>query len=220
MNLFNITGCITVHKAKPQNQKGFTIVELMIATTVFSVILLVSSVTLIQISRFFQKGTTVNSTQEATRNIVEELSESVQFGKNIPNDPPANSGTKYGICIDNIRFNYALNNRVDTTTTPAHHALWRDNGSCTPPSSLPNLNAALPAGGRELVPPGMQIVALSVSKDATNDRLWTITLRLVSGSPDMFKVFGNPSSGCISTLLGGQFCADVTLSTTVYRRLQ
>ncbi len=87
-----------------QNKKGFTIVELMIATVVFTLVLLMASAAIIEVGKKYYKGITYARTQEVARSVVEEISQSLQFtsqGVKVPNYPD-NDGvpgpdTKYNI---------------------------------------------------------------------------------------------------------------------------
>ncbi len=54
---------------------GFTIIELLIATTIFSVVLLLAASGLLYIGRLYYKGLTSSATQEAARNIMQELTQ-------------------------------------------------------------------------------------------------------------------------------------------------
>src|SRR3990172_9120101 len=58
---------------------GFTIVELMIATTIFSVILLIVTFGMLQIGRTYYKGITLTKTQNAARSIIDTISQDIQF---------------------------------------------------------------------------------------------------------------------------------------------
>jgi len=62
-----------------QSKKGFTIIEFMIATALFSVVLLVFSAVFTMIGKLFYKGYITSKTQEASRDLMYELSRNVQF---------------------------------------------------------------------------------------------------------------------------------------------
>lgn len=132
-------------------QCGFTIVELMIATSVFSVILLISTVALIQVNRYYQKGVTSNNTQETTRNVLEDMSGAAEFATADPQGPFPLGGGRQAYCIDNIRYTFILNSQVSDTINPAkhqnYHALWKDDtGGAGCSASPPNLSIPNPGG--------------------------------------------------------------------------
>src|SRR5690606_22524615 len=90
---------------KISGQKGFTIVELMIATSVFSVVLLLCTYGLLAIGRSYYKGVTISRTQETARLIVDDVAEAIQFNGGAVVLNPA--GRMY--CIGSRRYSYALN---------------------------------------------------------------------------------------------------------------
>ncbi len=137
-------------KATITNQKGFTLVELMIATTVFSVILLGATTAVIQIGRMYYKGVIASRSQETARRVIDEISRAIQFNSGEITNPldgtgqtlvvQQGAGTKIGVssvCVGTTRFTYALNAQVvddssidgyydKNNTHTIRHALWRD----------------------------------------------------------------------------------------------
>ncbi|HVW22923.1 MAG TPA: prepilin-type N-terminal cleavage/methylation domain-containing protein [Candidatus Saccharimonadales bacterium] len=71
-------------KNTASNQKGFTIVELMIALAVMSTLLLIASLTLINLGHLFSKGTNEANLQNATRNLMSDLTSSIELGATKP----------------------------------------------------------------------------------------------------------------------------------------
>jgi prepilin-type N-terminal cleavage/methylation domain-containing protein len=64
---------------KQDKQAGFTLLELLIATTVFSVILLLAATAMIQIGRTYYKGNQQTRVQETARDMIEQISKDIQF---------------------------------------------------------------------------------------------------------------------------------------------
>src|SRR5215813_11934354 len=62
---------------------GFTILELLIASGVFAVILLVVAVGVIRFSNDYYRGVTASKTQSAARAIMLRVSQSIEFGKTV-----------------------------------------------------------------------------------------------------------------------------------------
>jgi prepilin-type N-terminal cleavage/methylation domain-containing protein len=62
---------------------GFTILELMIASAVFAVVLLVVAIGAISLTNSYYKGITSSDVQSVARAIMSEVSQSIQFSANL-----------------------------------------------------------------------------------------------------------------------------------------
>ena len=120
---------------------GFTIVELMIALSVLSVILVMTTVVLIQIGALYVKGVNAANLQNTSRIIVADVSASLQFSGNAPasctvngagtscdaNPPTGASYTNpqsyttgsvsvsvHAFCIGTVRYSYVLDSEQGT----------------------------------------------------------------------------------------------------------
>lgn len=139
-----------------KNQHGFTILELMIATMVFGVMMLFATTGMIEIGRAYYKGITSSKTQEVARSVERDVANAVQGGKNLAiesGELPAavktdgsKTASKFNIqakCIGKSRYSYIVGVRADRSNQTGSgektikHALWFDNrqtaaGACTP----------------------------------------------------------------------------------------
>lgn len=200
---------------KRVDQKGFTIIELLIATVVFSVILLVITAAIVQFGRVYYKGTLQIRTQETTRNIIQDIAQAIQFGSGSPTTGTSPDPTVQFICFGDRRYTFRLNTQLGAATGQSRHVLVTDDvtGGCN--SAYTGMGtAALPTGTRELIGDRMQLVELSVQNVGTD--LWRVSARTAYGanedlSPD--------KRSCQLNIVGGQFCATSELSTIVKQRL-
>src|SRR5438105_2979488 len=109
---------------KTTHETGFTIIELLVATTVFSVVLLLVSVGLIQIGRTIMKGVTTDRNQATAQAVMDDVSQAIQFsGGNVtpvtPSFNPADlNPAVYYFCVDNNRYTFRLNTQL-TDGAPA-----------------------------------------------------------------------------------------------------
>mgnify|MGYP000341282809 CR=1 FL=1 len=133
------------------DKKGFTVVELMIATLVFSLVLLIAMGALIQMSKLYYKGITNARTQELSRNVMANISQGIQFSRqtvippslNSTNpaiaivDPPATeiTNTTGFFCVGPKRYSYVLDRKlslnpdaspVASRKKESRHVLWVD----------------------------------------------------------------------------------------------
>lgn len=233
-------------KSKYKSQKGYTIVELMVANVIFSLILLAAMAALVQIGRLYYKGITASRTQETARAVIEELSQAIQFsnseidlsGINLDDSAGNHSGF---ICVGPVRYTFLINNSpardqvVDSDSGPIYHSLWRDipAGGCAN-SSLArgaNLSAVDPCDsptapyvscseGRELLEDNMSLTNFIVSNPPTG--LSIIDLAIAYGEGDLLEEDPNIAGRtvCKGATIGVEFCAISELSTTVTRRVQ
>lgn len=194
-----------------QGQKGFTLLELLIATTVFSTILLLCTFGLIQIGNTFYKGSTAVRTQNVARGALDGISQAIQYGgRGISTDPggsqtnvvPASGHDNGAFCTGDVRYRYNKNTEVKGT----NWALLVDtdpSGSCAYDASK--------GSGKELLGEGMRLVDFSITNSGAN---YDIKLSVAYGDDDQL------TSGKCNPGAGSQFCAVSTFNTTVQRRIQ
>lgn len=207
-----------------KKQHGFTIVELMIATMVFSVILLVVTMGILQITRVYFKGVTESNTQNTARSVIDTISQAIQFsggpvtttsGSGTPSSPKA-------FCVGDTRFTYDTgwqleDSSPDNTKHQAYHALAMDtfancNQSTPQPLDQPSIS------GRELLSPHMRLANVSVTNVGSN--LYKVTVRVIYGDDDLLDNPTAPDANCKGISAGTQFCSVSELSTVVVKRVQ
>jgi len=132
-----------IPKMKRDSGKGFTLLELMIATTVFSVVLLLAMTGFFQIGRIFYKGVSITQTQDITNQIGLDISSSVEGAPKI-SALTSYKGMQY-VCVGKNRYTIDVTKRVDVGNTSAISSgqvgLLKDtmssDNACAPPC-LPN----------------------------------------------------------------------------------
>ena len=201
---------------------GFTILELLVATIVFSVVLLLVTAGIMQIARVYYKGVTESNTQNAARSIIDNISQAIQFsgGAVTETDPPM-PGEDEVFCIGSQHFSYRLGWQVEDNPNSAQNQAWHGlvqrplTGSCTGAQDMDNENLT----GRDLVPRHMRLTKLSVEDMGGNQ--YRVQVRVVYGDNDLLTI---PATGadvaCRSQSAGTQFCSISELSTTVVKRVK
>jgi prepilin-type N-terminal cleavage/methylation domain-containing protein len=214
---------------KRSHQHGFTILELMIATMVFAVVLLLVTAGILQIARVYYKGVTETSTQNTARQIIDTVSQAIQFsGGDVTEtaDTPT-PDTNYAFCVGNSQFSYRLGWQVDNTHDPSVNKTWhglveRSAADCTPQ----NLTDPT-VSGRELLRRHMRLADLSVKNVGEN--LYQVRVRVVYGDNDLLYSPAapndptgatKPDAACRAERAGTQFCAVSALSTIVVKRVE
>lgn len=225
------------------SQRGFTLIELLIATTVFSVILLVVSATLIQVSRMYYKGVITSKTQNVTRSVMDDVSRTIQFSNGSystyvsPTDPPY--AQTRAICMGKVRWTYVVGPQMNEDapdgtynapgfTNQIRHVLWQDTiGSETCDNDIPDLKLANPnsqaanpnRNGKELLENKMRLIAFNVTPLEANSRAYAVNVRVIYGDTDLLDISANPIV-CKGSAFGSQWCAISGLSSVVYKRVE
>lgn len=216
-------------------QAGFTIIELMIATLVFSIIIIIIVTAIMQITRTYYKGVTLSNTQNVARSVMDNISQAIQFGGVAPQVPSgsnliastSNPNPKGRVCIGNQAYDFQLGYEL-----PNHpHALTVATVPGCSPSTPPTF------GGTELLSPNMRLSRFDV-QPLGND-LWQVSVTVAYGDDDLLCNTSLPGNDCQSNsnspLLaesgsgqeviackgqtGSQFCGVSSLSTVVQQRL-
>jgi len=204
------------------NSKGFTVVELLIATLVFSVILLIVTSGILQITRTYYKGVTESNTQTVARNVINTISQAIQFDGGIIQPTTGTApGTSYAFCIGSVRFRYVLGSELSpsATGTQTHNALLEDDSpGCAAGPTADIKNLSLSAGTKELLSTNMRLSVLSVTSLGNN--LYNVSARVVYGDDDLLTNPAAANAACQGFQAGTQFCSVSQLSTTVLKRVQ
>jgi len=219
---------ITCRFAKARAMAGFTIIELLVATLVFSVVMLIIAIGVMQFNHAYYAGITQSNTQNTARAIVENISQAIQFSGEQVSSQITASGSEMGLCIGNDRYSYRLGwQLVDGTPNTANHqtdhALVMDTpGNCSGMSAQ-DFSKPLANGSTELLSTNMRISNLSVTPLAGSDNLYKIDVRVVYGDDDLLRSpsGGGPTASDVVCQAGSgsQFCAVSELSTVVQRRI-
>ena len=226
-------------RTKKSQEKGFTLVELMVSTAVFSLVLLGAMAAIIQVTRLYYRGIHFAKTQEVARSTLEEITQSIQFTneeitsptKAMPTPPVIDKNNEHVgyFCVGSKMYYYALDRQLKSggsneAKKQKAHVLWVDDDDCigAPPSvnEINNkLNNTNLSGGRELLSENMRITQLSIMPTTTTG-LYTIKLAIAYGDDDLLEVSGdNTRRICQSSKFGVELCATSELSATVLKRL-
>lgn len=203
-----------------QNSKGFTVVELLVATAVFGVILLVVSIAILQFTRVYYKGVTENQTQGAARAIIDQISQNIQFSGGAVTTTTAGGDA---FCVSDNQFVYVLGKQVvDASPSGAqtYHALvTRELAGCAGNPSRPPMNTAS-TSGKDLIPPKMRLARMEVSNvGGVGSGMYKVRVKVVYGDDDLLNNPTTVDAACKTKQPGYQFCAVSDITTVVTKRL-
>lgn len=202
------------------DQSGFTIVELLIATVVFSTVLLMMTMGIIQVSRLYIKGYTVSETQNTTRAIVDNVTQAIQTSQNSsPDAIYIPSGSPGWFCINGSVYIYSVN--VKLTAYNNVFYVEKPSGGCSAtvnPSTNPR---GYPCDSstycQELLADDMRLTNISLQEVDTTNQLYQFSIGVEYGTSGQNYQPGTHS--CYSITGGGEFCSYVTDVTTVQQRV-
>ena len=196
----------------PHDSSGFTIIELMIAITILSILLLLSSMVLVNVGNLFSKGINMSNVQNDSRNIIQQVSSDIQFSGSALNNGGStnaiayryvdygNPVTVYAYCFGDIRYSFV--DASSWTSVPGDfapsnwpHELWRDKmtgqNSCSPlnigqssPTCAGNTSCLSSQGGSELTGSNMHLATFNIVE--YNSQLYGIFVGLAFGKSYMF----------------------------------
>jgi len=197
------------------SNQGFTIVELLVATLVFSIVLLTVTLGIVQISRVYYKGINEADVQNTARSIMDTVTQSIQFsGATVTATPTAQIGALQAFCIGNTQYNYRLGYQL-VDSSPGTNQTTLALASKDSVSGCEG--AAASNGGKEFLSPNMRLSNLKVT-EISPDRLYKVTVRVVFGDDDLLNNPTAANASCKSTA-GSQFCSVSELTSTVYKRV-
>jgi prepilin-type N-terminal cleavage/methylation domain-containing protein len=205
--------------------EGFTIVELLVATVVFSVVLLVATAGILQIARVYYKGVTESNTQNTARAIIDDISQGIQFsGGAVSNATSGATGSNLYFCIGDTRVSYVqgwqVENNPVTAKNQGWHALVQDTpaGGCNGSTGAQVIRDNQAVNGQDLMGVHMRLSALTVNAVGTNQ--YSIHVRVAYGDDDLLNGPTTSTAACKGIRAGTQFCSVADLSTVVIKRVE
>lgn len=213
-----------IHRDK---QKGFTLVELMLAIAFIGFIILFTVLAVLQVMQTYNKGLTVKEINQTARTAVEDMARAAKGSSTVVTSAiPAGR-----VCFGSVSYvwNYqgSTTNRYTSAGNPAvTMARVNDPGAamCVASAGVyPNVPAAQ---ATSLLTDRVWVQMLSVAQNTSNEMV-TITMQLSTKedvtNPTLQDPFpssdpdpNNPATWVRCTGVGGsEFCATATFSTTV-----
>lgn len=201
------------------DERGFTIVELTIATLIFSLILTVITAGVISFTTRYYKGVNASTMQTTARTVLDTVSQAVQFGTSPVTVTTV--GTNY-FCAGGHSFTFS--------STGAMYNGANNAGLYMAP--MGSVCGSASTGGKQLLGKNMRVTSLSVTQVTGQPNVYKISLGLAYGADDLFcsPSVGNCNNNTSLTnwwkddiqckgSTGTQFCAVSKLTTVVAQRV-
>lgn len=213
-------------KTATLSQNGFTILELMVATVVLSVVLLIATMTILGVGKLYYKGQNATHTNDTARNILEDVSQHIEFSALSPNlfASPAITGCPtyqlpsgptvsfwcnsvgsvkvYAYCTDTTRYSFVVGEQFKDGT---NHVLWED--------TVPSADTAncLPLNVLSLDANGIPKKFSNNQPTGSNGKELLLSGMRLTG----FKITQNPSTGAYDITMGVAYGDDDLLTARV-----
>lgn len=205
-------------------QKGFTIIELLIATLVFSMVVMLITYGILAFTRAYYKGVNQSNTQNTARLVIEDIAQAIQFsgGEVQPTLGTTGSGDSVGFCIGSSQYSYVLGKQLSDQTplevNQAKHVLMLDKGASCAGTNAQNVEGATVAG-TELLGPRMRLSKLSIAPVTGATDVYKINIKIVFGDDDLLNNPTAANASCDVGSRGSQYCAEAELTTVVKKRI-
>lgn len=159
---------------KRVNQRGFTLVELLLATAVFSIALIAITAAIIQLFKAYQSGISIRKTQNESRILSEELTRHARASSIIAGSPTA-------VCF----FYPATKNQAngeDTSDAKMYYVenekLYRINKQVTYPTADPTCDSALFASGTTTQVSNEEIILKEFNGENSRDNMMELVMKI------------------------------------------
>lgn len=225
-------------------ERGFTLIELMLATAVFSVTLLIALNGFLQIGRLFYKGVSNTQTSGITRQLLNEFSRNLQITPDFTGKQTASSGSGqyYYYCLNGNRYTYTRGSdgraimldlskpKNYSAGDDANFGLVKDSlpgtSSCAAPCDPDNLSScgssSIPLDKDnlvELLGNNMRVGELTLEEDTASatQNLYNIKIMLISGSDESLDFpdgFDRPDTARCAGGLSNQQFCSISQLTT------
>ena len=204
---------------------GFTIIELLIATAVFALVLIVALTGFFQVSQTFFKGQSSTRTQANAKAITDSLAGDLKFASTVTS--PKAAGSANFLCIGNARYTFNIYKKVDFNNhdNNLNFGLLRDvlpgcNSTSNPFGTAPFDQNNPP---KELLGNKMRLNIFCICNkscgiagacfDGTD--LWNTVVKIAYGDDESLEDENTTDPKCNSNLNISRFCAIGEIHTTV-----
>ncbi|MDB5170702.1 MAG: hypothetical protein JWO35_396 [Candidatus Saccharibacteria bacterium] len=206
-----------IKRQKSTNQQGFTIIELMIATSILSVILVMATIMMTSIGRLYYKGINQVRVQDNVRSISEGITQRLQLTNMAVADNTDPTQVK-AYCVGKTRYTFVLGSKLGGIV---QHVLWRDtllSGTCRA--------SDFTQPGDELITPNARLTAFSIAGDSP----YIVNIGVAYGDDDLLTNPRGSSDGTRQDAadgtrvqcngdIGQQFCATAYSVSVITKRL-
>lgn len=219
---------------RQRTSNGFTLVELMVATTMFSIILLLSLAGFLQIGQLFYKGVNITTTADTAKQAITSIKNDISYDTTTASiiispaqtvDTPQGPVDRYYFCAGPNRYSFIPYRHLDIEDKDTGESfgwykfrLLKDRllvPGCPNPFDSGS-GAPLDNTATELLSDKMRISNLTLTPlPSSNDKLYTIDIKIVYGDDSVLQNPNEPTAKCLSGSVYSRYCFATELRTTV-----
>lgn len=195
------------------NRRGFTVIELMISISVFSVAMMSVMSAVMIMGRQYQKATYTTQLNSASRTFHQSISNDINYGGYSPEVKKTLDNSKSYVCLDkNVIYAWEL-----TNNSTIKYGLFRGSysGVCDE-----GVAASAISNGVNVLPKNGFVAELKIELSTAGTYLVGTDFR--TGENDMFTnpaVPAGEDTKCLPLLKGGDFCSIVQYNNFVKKRI-
>jgi prepilin-type N-terminal cleavage/methylation domain-containing protein len=199
------------------NKKGFTVVELMISITVFTVAILLVTSAVIYIGKQYQKGVNQAQLQDTARTIHQNITDAIKLNGAGSNNftPIKGSGGFSYICLGNATYYFPTVASTDVVISSVEYNTMPTNlfVEYKPNSCIFNKSASV-----ALLPDNAKVTKFSITD--TGNGVWEVSTNFIIADEDLANI---PTSGgivkCKTNVAGREFCAQTNITSYASKRV-
>lgn len=195
-----------------QAQAGFTIVELMIATMIFAILLTVITMGVLYFSRSYYRGVYISATQSTARDITELVLDGVRFSASVPDLPGSNNF----FCVGGNVYVFDASGVYKTGGggSGGMYVQPQPNGGCSAPTATDPNNASR----RQLLSDNMRVTYVSFTQAGGT---YSFEIKVAYGDDDLLLLppTTSPRDVNCKTGKGLEYCAVASYSGIAKKRL-
>jgi prepilin-type N-terminal cleavage/methylation domain-containing protein len=203
------------------SEKGFTVVEMMIATMVFSVILTAITMGVISFSNRYYRGVTSSITQTTAQDVLDTITQAIQLGGGSIDLTTGATAVDPFFCAGGYSFTYDDSGVLYSGSQRGIYVAPQASSTC----------ASATTGGKQLLAKNMRIANLSISG---SNGVYDVNVTIANGEDDLLCAPSVSGSCAVSASpmpsywkpdlkckpsVGMQFCAVNRLTTSVQKRV-
>lgn len=196
---------------------GFTVIELLLATAVFSVVIVVALAGFLGIGRVFYKGVNLTQSKQTAQKMLDIVTNDIQSASTPVFSGTASNDRNY-YCVGHIRYTYKINNLIDITDSTTYDTtekfgLMRDSlpGTSGCANPFDGSGAIAPQNPSELLGNYMRLNKFDIKPIPSSTNVYTVTIKITTGDDSTL----NEDGTCDSNLSKSQYCSQTELTTTV-----